>query len=595
MRLVIWGTAGFSLTATSCSVLLLGSVGVASASSSPTITISSPLNGGTYNYLQKVATNFNCLDASGSPSPVCETVPGSGTGPPDMYGHASGWPLFTYQSGSFNLIVFAISSDGQTASKSVPYTVIGGPPTAYITAPPGSLYYHGAHYYSLGQSVTVTFTCAVFGIPTGIATCQDMYGNTSNGSTPGTGVLDTSAVGGHTYTVTAISKDGLSNTATFYYRVVDNPVATVSGSNTYGSNATFTYTNSIGAVPSGTVSCTRVAGGAAITPALPVGVYTIDPTSCSGLGATGYVVAYTAAANSFVVKPRPLTITASDGQMTYGGTVPTITPIYSGLINGDQAPSTPPTCTSNATSSTPAGTYLLTTSCLGASDPNYSISYANGTLTVNQAPLVITASDGSMTYGGTVPAITPSYSVFVNGDTSASLTTEPICSTDATSFSPVGSYTTSCTGAVDPNYSISYVNGTLTETVPFAPGSGSFVIGDQESAVGTSVDFWGAQWWKNNPTSSGSRAPSFKGFAFNPSQPTCGATWSADPGNSTPPPQGPLPAYMAVIVTSTYSKSGAAISGDIAHIVIVKTDPGYDNPNPNAGHADTGTVVAQVC
>ena len=68
-----------------------------------------------------------------------------------------------------------------------------------------------------------------------------------------------------------------------------------------------------------------------------------------------------------------------------------------------------------------------------------------------------------MTYGGTVPTITPGYTGFVNGDTAASLTTPPVCSTTATSSSPVGSrYTSSCTGAVDPNYSISYVAGTVT-------------------------------------------------------------------------------------------------------------------------------------
>ena len=37
-------------------------------------------------------------------------------------------------------------------------------------------------------------------------------------------------------------------------------------------------------------------------------------------------------------------------------------------------------------------------------------------MTVNKAPLTVTASSGSMTYGGTPPTITPSYTGFVNGD-----------------------------------------------------------------------------------------------------------------------------------------------------------------------------------
>jgi hypothetical protein len=49
---------------------------------------------------------------------------------------------------------------------------------------------------------------------------------------------------------------------------------------------------------------------------------------------------------------------------------------------------------------------------------------------------------------------------------------------------------------------------------------------------------------------------------------------------------------MGVIVTSSDSKSGSSISGDIQHIVVVKTNAGYV---PNPGHAGTGKVIAQVC
>ena len=54
------------------------------------------------------------------------------------------------------------------------------------------------------------------------------------------------------------------------------------------------------------------------------------------------------------VGTAPLTITASSPPMTYGS-VPTITPLYSGFVNGDTASSltTPPTCSTTATSSSP--------------------------------------------------------------------------------------------------------------------------------------------------------------------------------------------------------------------------------------------------
>jgi uncharacterized repeat protein (TIGR01451 family) len=121
---------------------------------------------------------------------------------------------------------------------------------------------------------------------------------------------------------------------------------------------------------------------------------------------------------------------------------------------------------------------------------------------------------------------------------------------------------------------------------------GSFVIADLNSAVGTSVTFWGAQWWKLNSLSGGAAPAAFKGFEDTPPAPSCGTNWTTDPGNSTPPPAGPLPAYMAVIVSSLISKSGSTISGNTPHIVIVKTNPGYD---ANPGHAGTGTVFAQIC
>src|SRR5579864_2282069 len=100
-------------------------------------------------------------------------------------------------------------------------------------------------------------------------------------------------------------------------------------------------------------------------------------------------------------------------------------------------------------------------------------------------------------------------------------------------------------------------SGTTTVLVyAFAPGGGSFVVGDK-SATGT-VTFWGAQWSKLNVFSGGAAPSAFKGFALHGAT-ACGATWTTDPGNSSPPPAGPLPAYMAVVVTSTSTKSGSQI------------------------------------
>jgi hypothetical protein len=46
---------------------------------------------------------------------------------------------------------------------------------------------------------------------------------------------------------------------------------------------------------------------------------------------------------------------------------------------------------------------------------------------------------------------------------------------------------------------------------------------------------------------------------------------------------------MAVIVTSSASKSGASITGNVTNVVIVKTNPGY---SPSG--TGTGTVVTTL-
>jgi len=132
---------------------------------------------------------------------------------------------------------------------------------------------------------------------------------------------------------------------------------------------------------------------------------------------------------------------------------------------------------------------------------------------------------------------------------------------------------------------------TVTWTISFAPGGGSFVIGDREDVMGPQVYWWGAQWWKVDKMSGGLGPASFKGYELSNSSPWCGQTWTTRPGNSPHPPAS-VPGLMAVIVSSHITKSGPTISGNIVHIVLVRTNAGY---GPNPGHRGTGTIVDQLC
>jgi Bacterial Ig-like domain (group 3)/MBG domain (YGX type) len=85
--------------------------------------------------------------------------------------------------------------------------------------------------------------------------------------------------------------------------------------------------------------------------------------------------------------------------------------------------------------------------------------YDNGTLTVGQATLTVTAASASRTYGTANPTFSASATGAVNGDTFSFAET-----TTATLTSPVGSYAIVpvATGANLANYTVVYVNGTLT-------------------------------------------------------------------------------------------------------------------------------------
>jgi hypothetical protein len=130
--------------------------------------------------------------------------------------------------------------------------------------------------------------------------------------------------------------------------------------------------------------------------------------------------------------------------------------------------------------------------------------------------------------------------------------------------------------------------------VSWAAG-GAFVIGDGSAAAalsnGGEVNFWGSQWAGNNVLSGGAAPNAFKGFATSSQPPDCGSRWTSRPGNSSDP-QSSISDFMYVVVASSVTKSGSQISGDVVHVVIVQTEPGYAG---NPGHPGFGHVVAQVC
>src|ERR1700730_3129869 len=139
----------------------------------------------------------------------------------------------------------------------------------------------------------------------------------------------------------------------------------------------------------------------------------------SGPGCAAPVSCPTNTTSTNVTTPTALLITASSTTTTYGGAMSTVKPEYTPSIGGQLT--TPPTCTSTVTATTSVGTYGAGNTCSGASDPAYIITYAPGTAVVDPTPLMVTASSGSFTQGGTPPTITAQYSGFPKTDTASSL------------------------------------------------------------------------------------------------------------------------------------------------------------------------------
>ena len=184
-----------------------------------------------------------------------------------------------------------------------------------------------------------------------------------------------------------------------------------------------------------------------------VGPYPITPT-VTGANLGNYSVTYVN--GILTVGQAALTVTAANASRAYGAANPGFTGTVTGAMGSD---SFTVGGTTTAVLGSAVGPYPITPTVTGANLGNYSVTYVNGTLTVGQAALTVTASNASRAYGaanpgftGTVTGAMGSDSFTVGGTTTAVL------------GSAVGPYpiTPTVTGANLGNYSVTYVNGTLT-------------------------------------------------------------------------------------------------------------------------------------
>ena len=132
---------------------------------------------------------------------------------------------------------------------------------------------------------------------------------------------------------------------------------------------------------------------------------------------------------TLTVGQATLTVTAGNASRAYGVANPAFSASATGAINGDTFSFTEST---TATISSPVGTYAIVPVATGTNLANYTVVYVNGTLTVGQATLTVTAGNASRAYGVANPAFTASATGAINGDTfsfteSTTATTELSC------------------------------------------------------------------------------------------------------------------------------------------------------------------------
>ena len=332
---------------------------------------------------------------------------------------------------------------------------------------------------SAGLTITVDNQTKVYGAALPILTVS--YSGFINGDTPAslttlptvtTTATASSHVSGSPYSITAsgaVDSDYSISYVAGSLTVTAAPLTITANNQTkvYGA-ALPTLTASYSGFVNGDTSASLTTQPTLTTTATASSHVAGSPYSITASGAvdSDYSISYVA--GSLTVTPAPLTITANDQTKVYGAALPTLTASYSGFVNGDTSASlsTQPTLTTTATASSHVAGSPYSITASGAVDSDYSISYVAGNLTVTAAPLTITANNQTKVYGAALPTLTASYSGFVNGDSAASLSTQPTLTTTATASSHVAGspYSITASGAVDPDYSISYVAGSLTVT-----------------------------------------------------------------------------------------------------------------------------------
>ena len=365
---------------------------------------------------------------------------GSGTGTATDYTLTGGTHVVTIATAPLTLTTSAVTKtyDG-TKSASSTATVASGSLFGSDSLSGGSFAFTDPNAGSSNKTVTVSSL-----------TVND--GNSGNNYT----------VSYQSNTTSTINKAHLTVTA-------DNQTRTYGAANPTFTQTISGYVNGENATTAGLTG--SATGSSAATGTSNVGSYAIT-------GSTGTLAAanydFTPANGTLSITQAPLTVTASNGIKTYGDTKTFAGTEFtsSGLQNSETIGGVTLASTGAAATANVAGTpYAIAASNAtggGFTAGNYNIAYVNGLLTINPAPLTVAANNASKTENGTPYSGGNGviYSGFVNGETSAVLGGTLGYSGSSQGAVNAGSYVITPGSLTSGNYTISYVDGSLTISSP---------------------------------------------------------------------------------------------------------------------------------
>ena len=262
-------------------------------------------------------------------------------------------------------------------------------------------------------------------------------------------------VGTYADNLTSATGSGLANYTIGYVNgslTITPAPLTITGDTTSSLYTSNLQTNTF--TTSGLLGSDSVTSVATLASGTNVGTYADNLTSATGSGLTNYTIGYVN--GSLTITPAPLTITGDTTSSLYTSNLQTNTFTTSGLLGSDSV-----TSVATLASGTNVGTYADNlTSATGTGLTNYTIGYVNGSLTITPAPLTITGDTTSSLYTSNLQTNTFTTSGLLGSDSVTSVAT-------LASGTNVGTYAdnlTSATGTGLTNYTIGYVNGSLTIT-----------------------------------------------------------------------------------------------------------------------------------